>query len=261
MLLGDVVIGHSLEAALFALYNNYYYICSSQFQPLFFEECAEFSLFGTKNKKQIHQQIKNLLGLMSMNIEYENIQQIRIQENVIKIFDTNLLANFKFERCHIVDKAKISHENNIVKTQPETYTVIDDFKIFKIGKEVKKIAPYYTSDELISEAHFYNSMRIDGAKYITDAVTVSGLTKEQLYDFDYSDTIVAFKLKKILNDMGYLGLRQNVTYKNGNTKIKKLSGEHIKRYVICNDNNVYMDTNEVRFLNIKPEGFIHGFTP
>ena len=259
VLLRDVVIGHSLEAALFAFHNEYYYICSTSFQPLFFEECAEFSLFGTKNKKQIYEQIKNLLGLLSLNIEYENVQQIRIQQNKIKIFDTNLLFGFEFERCYIVDKTKVTHENSIMVPRHETYKVIDDFKLSRIGKDVTGIAPYRTTDRLISQAYFYNSMRIDGAKYVTDAVTVSNLTREQLYDFDYSDTMVTFKLKKILNDMGYTGLKQNFAYKSGNIKTKKINLDHIKRYVIPIDNNKYKDTEKVKFLHIEPEGFINGF--
>lgn len=261
MLLKNVVIGHSLESALFAYYNQYYYIPSDNFQPLFFEECLDFSLFGTNNKKEIYDNIKDLLGFLSLNLDYSNLQQIRIQDDQIKIFDDNLLVDFQFEKCYICETAKISHENDIDVAAAETYKVIDDFKINRIGMDVVHLDPLFSEEKLLNEIHFYNSLRVDGTKYVTDAVTVSNLSREDLYDFDYSDTIAVFKLKNILNNMGYYGLVDGTVYKNGKNKIRKIIIEHLKRYVLPIDNNTYKDTENVKFINPLLKDFVNGFAP
>ena len=67
MLLENVVIGHSMESALFAYVNDFYHIQSSNFYPLFFGESRGFSLFGTSNKKQIWTKIKIMLGVNVVN--------------------------------------------------------------------------------------------------------------------------------------------------------------------------------------------------
>ena len=94
MLLENVVIGHSMESALFAYVNDFYHIQSSNFYPLFFDESRGFSLFGTSNKKQIWTKIKIMLGFLSLNVDYPEVKQIRIQDNTIKVFDDNLLIDF-----------------------------------------------------------------------------------------------------------------------------------------------------------------------
>jgi hypothetical protein len=106
VLLSNVVIGHSLESALFAYYNQYYFIPSDNFQPLFFEECLDFSLFGTNNKREIYDNVKDLLGFLSLNLDYPDLQQIRIQGDQIKLFNDNLLIDFQFEKCYICDTTR-----------------------------------------------------------------------------------------------------------------------------------------------------------
>ena len=260
MLLKGVVIGYSLESALYALINGHYHIQSYDFCPLFFEECNDFSLFGTKNKKQIWQRIKLYLGILSHGLDYPDVKQIRIQGNTIKIFDDNLLGEFEFEKCYIFETLNISHENDIIDTKQEIYKVIDDFKVTRLGRSTTHIDPVFTEDKLVSQAHFYNSLRVDGAKYVTDALTVSHLTRDQLYDFDYSDTMAGFKLKKTLNDLGYIGLKEKdkYKYKNGTDKYKKITLEHLKRYIIPLDQNTYKDNSKVKFINLSASDIFNG---
>ena len=259
MLLSDVVIGHSLESALFAYYNQYYFIPSDNFQPLFFEECLDFSLFGTNNKRSIYDNVKDLLGFLSLNLDYPDLQQIRIQGDQIKLFNDNLLIDFQFEKCYICDTTNIAHENDVLTPGEETYRVIDDFKVNKMGMDTLHVDPVFTEDKLLAEVYFYNSLRVDGTKYVTDIVTVSNLSKQDLYDFDYSDTIATFKLRDTLNKMGYYGLVDKTVYKNGKNKIRKIVLEHLKRYVLPVDNNTYKDTESVKFIDPLLKDFVNGF--
>ena len=261
MLLENVVIGHSMESALFAYVNDFYHIQSSNFYPLFFDESRGFSLFGTSNKKQIWTKIKIMLGFLSLNIDYPEVKQIRIQDNTIKVFDDNLLIDFDFERCYIFDTMNISHENKILKAAKDKYQVIDDFKVSKLGHQ-GYMGPVFNKDNFVSEIHFYNSMRVDGNKNITDIATKSKLTKEQLYDFDYSDTMVMFKLKQTLNDIGIHGLiKKHKVNKDGTYQIDKLHLEHVKRYVNPIDNNKYQDSENVKFLSLSAKEILDGRVP
>ena len=189
MLLTDVVIGHSMESVLFAYVNNFYHIQSSRFYPLFFDESRGFSLFGTSNKKEIWTKLKIMLGFLSLSIDYPEVKQIRIQDNKIKVFDDNLLIDFDFERCYIFNMTNVTHENKIDKVKIEKYQVIDDFKVSRFGHH-GPLDPIHFKDNFVSDVYFYNSMRVDGNKNVTDIAVVSTLTKEQLYDFEYSIGIV-----------------------------------------------------------------------
>jgi hypothetical protein len=261
MLLGNVVIGHSMESVLFAYVNNYYHLQSSNFYPLFFEEDKGFSLFGTSNKKEIWTKIKIMLGFLSLNIDYPEVKQIRIQDNIIKAFDDNLLIDFEFEKCYIFNTMNISHENKIMKAAKEKYEVIDDFKVNRLGYS-GELDPVFTKDDFMSEVYFYNSMRIDGSKYITDIATKSTLTKEQLYNFDYSDTMMMFKLTKQLNDMGHRGIeKKHVINKSGGHPVDKLILTHMKRYVNPIDTNKYQDSENVKFLSLSAKEILDGRVP
>jgi hypothetical protein len=144
----------------------------------------------------------------------------------------------------------VTHENKIQETKPQVYKVVDDFTISRIGKKVTHIDSVYTEDDLLRETHFYNSLRVDGAKFVTDAVTTSYLTREQLYDFDYSDTMANFKLKSQLNSLGYIGRKEKGKYKNGTDIYKKLITKHIKRYVIPEDAHIYKNTKNIKFMQM-----------
>jgi len=261
VLLSNVVIGHSLESALFAYYNQFYYIPTDNFQPLFFEECLGFSLFGTSNKKEILSHTKDLLGFLSLNIEYLDLKQVRIQDNKIKLFSDNLLFDFQFDICYICDTLNVSHENDVAIAKPETYKVVDDFKVSRMGKDATDVKSIFSEDKLLSEIHFYNSLRVDGAKHVTDIVSVSKLEKQDLYDFEYSDTMAAFKLKDCLKKIGYVGLKDNIIYKSGKPKMRKILLEHLKRYVLPVDNNKYEDSKTVKFINPQVKDFVNGFAP
>jgi len=248
VLLDKVVIGHSPESVAYAFLNECYHIQSTGFQPLFFEEYENFSLFGTKNKSQIWQKFKLWLGLLAKNIDYPDLERIRLQDNKVRLFGDSLLAEFEFEKCYIFESLNVIHENKIQETKPQVYKVIDDFTISRIGKDVTHIDPVYTKDSLLRESYFYNSLRVDGAKFVTDAVTTSYLTRKQLYDFEYSDTMANFKLKSQLNSKGYIGRKEKGKYKNGTDIYKKFIIKHIKRHVLEQDACKYLDTQNIKFL-------------
>lgn len=250
MLVKGVVIGHSVESVLYAYLNGHHHVQSAPNLPYFFEEYNDFALFGTTNKKQIWQKLKMHLGLLARGLDYPDLKQIRIEDETISLFSDSLLCRFGFQECYVFETLNVAHESKIIEHAETSYMVVDDFKVSRMGKSTTHIDPVQTSDDLLNQAYFYNSMRIDGAKWVTDVITVSNLKQEELQDFDYSDTIVMFKLRKLIRDMGFKGLKEKGKYKNGTDIYKKPTVQHIKRYVTPVDKNVFESTERVKFVSL-----------
>ena len=142
----------------------------------------------------------------------------------------------------------------------EKYQVIDDFKVSRFGHH-GPLDPIHFKDNFVSDVYFYNSMRVDGNKNVTDIAVVSTLTKEQLYDFEYSDTMSMFKLKKQLADKGHVGIIESKKYLNGKNSIKKLELKHVKRYVNPIDSNKYEDSKSVKFFSLSAKEILGGRIP
>ena len=199
-----------------------------------------------------------MLGALAKTIDYTDLKQIRVQGDTISLFNDNLLARFKFGKCHIFETLNVNHENKISTHSEESYLIVDDFTVSRMGKDTIHVEPYLSKDNLLNQAYFYNSLRIDGAKWVTDIATVSFLNKEQLYDFDYSDTMALFKLRSLLDNLGFKGLREKGKYKNGEHIYKKPKLQHVKRHVTVIDKNTYESTEGVRFLNLKMQEILNG---
>jgi hypothetical protein len=255
--LEKIVIGHSPESALYAYLNDCYHIQSAPNLPYFFEEYRDFSIFGTSNKKHIWQKLKIYLGFLAKSIDYPDLKQIRIENQTVSLFSDNLLGRFEFGDCYIFETLNVAHDNKMIKHAKKSHLVVDDFSVSRMGKETTHVDPIYTSDSLLNQAYFYNSLRVDGAKWVTDVITVSDLSQEQLHDFEYSDTIVLFKLRKLLEEAGFKGLKEKGKYKNGTDIYKKLTIQHVKRHVTPIDKNTYENTEKVKFMNLQMQEILN----
>jgi len=63
-----------------------------------------------------------------------------------------------------------------------------------------------TADNFVNQVWFYPTDRVDGNSLVKDACLVSTLTKEELLDFDYSQTMARFKMIAEMRDRGMRGL-------------------------------------------------------
>lgn len=103
-----------------------------------------------------------------------------------------------FKKCFVCCPSKVTFE---------------DFSLMKVEKSLYQVTDYYEAnshsyhdlslleigDKFVSLIKFYVTSRIDGNKAKKDFVVISYLTEEQLRDFNYSDTMVSFKVKDILS--------------------------------------------------------------
>tara|TARA_Y100000114_G_C11762522_1_gene330707 strand:+ start:840 stop:1586 length:747 start_codon:yes stop_codon:yes gene_type:complete len=232
--LNNVVIGYSADSVAFAFVNGYHHIQTCYDRPFFFDKYKTFSLFGTKYKREIWRKIKSLLAMLSLNVDFEQIERISIVDNQLSISSGSLVSKYDFGKCFIFESERVQHENEIREATTEEYYVVDDFKANNLGKDTSDEESIITESDFVSEIHFYNSLRIDGSKYATDIICCSKMTKKQLYNFEYSDTIVGFKTKHILLESNFP---------------RKLKLEHVNREVYPIQNIKYKNSRSVKFLN------------
>lgn len=246
MLLGQVVIGSSLESALYALVTDSYLIDRSHNPTLFYQR-SEIPIFGTHSKAKIYAKIDFMLSLLGKRLPVKGSDSVRISDDHIKIISGNTSFKYKFNKMHVFDPTGFEIDSNIKTTREKTFQVIDDFELSVLGEKKTEIKPLLEEREFVRCIHFYCSNRVDGANYITDCVAESELTQEQLYSFDYSDTMARFIVERYLSEVGVKGSFMNY-YKNGTPKYRKPKVLHAKRIVREKDNNLYEDSESIRFV-------------
>lgn len=248
MLLDNVVIGSSLEAAYYAIINNCFFIPTRKSPPLFYRE-----------NTQTWPKLNTMIGLLSKLITFEETETIRLVDNELRISAQNVTYKYKFEQCFVFDATGIQLENEIAQSKPATFLVLDDFELSNMGEHRFEIEPVSGEQGFVREIHFYSSDRVDGASYITDCVVESELTQEQINDFDFSDTMVRFVVERYLTSQGICGTFMKY-YKNGKPKYRKPKVKHVKRLVYPKDNNMYLDTEFVKVCDFSMEQIIEKST-
>tara|TARA_Y100001937_G_scaffold100003_1_gene136748 strand:- start:16271 stop:17053 length:783 start_codon:yes stop_codon:yes gene_type:complete len=248
MLLGGVVIGSTVEAAYYALVNEYHFI-STRKTPLMFYKRLDISLFGKPNASEVWTKINTMLGLLSKRIPTKPNTSIRVTDQQIKITSDNITFKYDFDKLFVFDPSGVQLDNEIKHAKEKTFIVLDDFELSVLGPKRYTLPPITGSQGLCKELHFYSSDRVDGADYITDCVVESELTMDQLKSFDYSDSIVRFLVKRHLTSINVNG-RLMKHYKNGSPKYRKPNVVHVKRLLQEKDNNIYKDTEHVRFMDL-----------
>lgn len=256
MLLGKLTIGSSLESAVYALLNDTYYLPTLKFGPMFYEEVGH-RLLLTESKELTWSRIQLILALSGKLLNYESIQSIRISENLLKVSSENGFFKYEFDVCNIFDPTGIQLDNEILEESPTVYKVYDDFEISVLGGKHEYLEPKLSNDDLANQIHYYISDRVDGAGYVTDCVVQSFLTRQQLNDVDYSDSMVRFAVSRHLTSIGIYGSFMNM-YKSGKPKYRKPKIVHKNRIVLEQEMNKYADSKSIKFLDLSIKEIVNG---
>jgi len=259
VLLNKLTIGSSLESAVYAYLNDAYFLPTSKFGPMFYEE-TEHKVLLTENKALTWSRLQLLMGLMGKLLNYENIQTIKVSENNIKISSESGVVKYKFGTCNIFDPTGVQVDNQLVLQSPPVYKVYDDFEISHLGGKHKYLQPKLTGSSLAQKIYFYISDRVDGADYVTDCVAESLLTSSQLHHPDYSDAIVKIAIQRYLTSIGINGNFMNL-YKNGTPKYRKPKVTHKSRTVVKREMNKYVSSEKVKFLDMSLKEIFNEFSP
>jgi len=244
-----IIIGSSLSALIFAFNNNIPIFYSGYKRPFeldFIKPDVDLDFLGITNEKRILKGFdserevgiqknilwERLLFLLSMGGKAPLsglCRSMRYDGKTLVFTDEySRIGEISFDECYYFGDDNC---RNIVKqtNEPKKY-LCHDWVAFNIGGK-HEYDYIETSDDFVNKILFYISTRRRGNFNIKDACIISLLTKEQLSDFDYSETMVRFKT---VHEMESRGMKARVSERDadGNPiKYKKYKISYMNREV------------------------------
>ena len=258
MFIEKITIGNTLEAAIYAIINDTFFLSTLSFGPIFYD-FLEVAPFSSVRKDFCWSRALFSLAMEGRLLNQKVPVSVKIEDDFIKVTEQSTTNKYRFSECYIFDSTGISLENQILETNHSLYRVYDDFEISNLGGKHKMLQPFVSKNNLAKKINFYISDRVDGANYVTDCVVESVLTKEQLHDVNYSDSLVRFIVLRHLKSIGIEGNFMNL-YKNGTPKFRKPKIVHKKRIITEIEQNKFKDSKNVKFVSATMEEMINGIS-
>ena len=213
-----VVIGNNLDAILYAYKTNSHILLNDvasifSFDAILHEiDLGDVKFASGSNKLEVWKQVSYMLNMRGLNPFGGEIESIRLnlEENEISIFSKFFSRQIlRFSTLHVFDTEKV-HGLPIPDIEATGYRVFDWFAV-KSGTKHDYDCLEDNSD-LVKKIHFYLSPRIAGNKQYKDLVAESLLTKKQLGNVDYSDSISRLKVLHMMKEAGIKGTSNGNNY-------------------------------------------------
>jgi len=130
----------------------------------------------------------------------DKVSSLRIlqDDKIIKAHTRSNIFKIRYENLHLYDDENV--EGVSLERKLLHYRVIDWFDCQ--GLYDLNFEKLTTEDKFVNKVLLFKSRRIDGNQKYLDLLCESFLTTEQLKNFDYGDTMVRFKVSKLLKDSG-----------------------------------------------------------
>ena len=132
-------------------------------------------------------------------------------DKIVASNDYAKIVDIDFNTCHYFGDSNASGFVSKNSVDEDSYMCYDYIAFNSGGKH--EVDFIHTDDDFVSEIWFYSSDRIDGNTPVRDACAVSRLTKKQLLDFDFSETMARFKVVDIMKRNGMRGKFNGYTKK------------------------------------------------
>jgi len=181
----DVVIGADIDAVEFAYKNNFHLL---------------------KNRVPYHHSYEGIeepwasmcydLYARGMCPFVDKISKIRVDQNdkTIKVITGHNTFEICYDNLHVFDSENVGGVEN--HKELVHYRVVDWFDCKGLyDLSCKQII---SDDDFVNRVMFFKSRRIDGNQRYLDLLCESFLTDSQLKSFEYSDTMVRFKVRDML---------------------------------------------------------------
>ena len=265
-----VVVGSTLPALLYAYCNNLTIVFAKQGAPNHFEfigpdfDLSKFHIYndvmtldmleGKQRQFGIPQLDlwKHLMCFLSLggNVPMaDKTVSLRLEDdNTLKaITDGSRFGRFKFNELIVFDENIEGLPSAPIEQAKDQYKVIDWMDI-KSGKN-QKIDYFETGEALANEIFLYPTDKVDGFNPRNkDVAVISYLSREQLSDFEFSDTYAKFKTLKMFNKAGFRGRSNGVSKENPNLmKYYAFKLETTKREVLKIHRPVHKDKDNIKF--------------
>ena len=253
----NIVIGSSLQALLFSYYNDYPIIINSLRRPFRFDNLSmdvDFCGESIRNKSHLWFAVAFNLSLEGLSPFGPEVQALRINEDVISnVVEPGTNMKIKFEKCFVFDDDNLTVENEITEEPHDNYRVFDWMNVRR--GTTHGIDYLGSEDDFVRHIYFYKSERIDGNHNKKDLVAVSFLRKEELDEFDNSETMAKFKIQKEMSAHGIIGAKSGLTH-DGRQRKYNVKVEPDYRYVEPLGKRCYKDSERVKFMDLTAEEVI-----
>jgi len=221
----DITFGSSIHALQYAYENDTKLILNQLSFPDRFECSYAKSAWGLLYTK---------LMLDGKTIGGDTVKNTRVaDEHVQVVCERNIINNIKYNILYVFS------DKNIIGL-PDPAREVDEYQVIDVLKAVSFKTPYKkkvitTNDKLVKKLYIIK----ENDSATTRIYSVSQLTKQQLLNFDYSDTMVKFKSEHILEENNFYGYRN--AGKDGPVVL-----EVIKR-IVRKQMDEYKETDRIKF--------------
>jgi hypothetical protein len=166
---------------------------------------------GTQ-KVMLWERLMFLQALRGNIISTKDVHSLRLSDDKIIISNEySKIIEVAFEKCYYYGDENATGFVEKTDLDGATYICYDYIAFNSGGKH--EIDYIRTDNDFVSEIWFYSSDRIDGNTPVRDACAVSQLSKQQLQDFDFSETMARFKTLQVMKDNGMRGKFNGYTKK------------------------------------------------
>jgi len=237
MLLEDVIVGSCAHALLKSYSEGIPIILTSFDGPtldLEFSDSVHIENLATTRQIEAWQMLKFLCSMKGLIVNPTQLSYLRLEDGMARFKDTEVI----FSKCHLFPSANIKCELNVLRTEQEGLFKILDFMRLK-SCSVSNI------DTITPKDTFIRQVKCFGKK---EVVAVSLLSREQLTDFEYSDTIVRFITQKIL--LGNKELHRPLISKESASR-RNPALTVLERRVLSVSEVVYGSSKKVRYYDRK----------
>ena len=160
--------------------------------------------------------------------------------NAIRIDDDDIIIACKNNVINRLtyDKITVFNDENVMglpdqKKEVDKYIVTDSmYAVSFVFKESN--FKHETEDSLVSQIHIHKDYINSPAKI----AIVSNLTKKQLHDFDFSDTMAKFKTETLLKELGFTG-----SFHSRDEIVLEVEQRYIQPKM-----NIYEETEKIKFV-------------
>jgi hypothetical protein len=259
-----IVIGGNLSAKMYAYYNKCPCIYGGNASPFRFDLLEQrVSLFETKNKLQTFEKINFLLGLSGQLPMGDKVSSINIRDNVLKATThDSRLGRFEFDKLIIFDDREVFGLPLIKERKIGKSRVVDWFDV-RSGMEHQHDS-FESDEDFVKKIIFYPSDRFgnqSSGRIRKDLVSISYLDEAQVKDFEYSDTMVRFKVLRVMKDAGIKGARNGRDVNNPEIyRYYSPKIEASQREIIPDVTNYYEEDPRFEFRYDTPEEIIKEFS-
>ncbi len=237
MILDQVIVGGCVSALLKSYRDEIPIVIPRHTQPtidLKFEKQITVEHLVTDRHAEAWSMLKFLCAIRGLIINPNNLEYVRVESDKVHIRETQI----EFKRCHMFPHSAVKTDLDITRTEHEDQYKIVDFMRLKFC-DASNLVPIFPKEGFISRIESI------GKK---DVFSLCYLSKEQLTNFDYSDTMVRFMVEKLFQDNE--GVYKPLVSKDRSSR-RKPKLEVLDRKVLPIEEIIYKSTKRVRFYDRK----------